>query len=180
MLRYALTALLGLAIAGCGHDDGHDHDEDGCHSHDDHDHDHAAKHGGHLHELGDHEGFLEVKVDHKAGTCEVWVYLGEEMTDASLKDAPVLNLKTKDGPKQLEATGSGAHWTFTDAALKDEPESARFVIAVGGKTYNTALDHDHDHEHDDDEGHAEDHDEHEDHDEDEGHGEDHDAHDKDG
>lgn len=178
MIRWITLTLLSLAVIGCGKDD-HDHDGEGC-GHDDHAHN--PKHGGHLIELGQHEGFLEVKVDHKAGKVMIWSYMGEEMKDTKLTTAPTLNLKTKAGPKQIKGAGSGHAWTFTDAALKDEPEGARFVIAIGGKTYNAKWedDHDHDHaDHDDDHDHDHEDGDHDDHDED-GHDHDDDDHKKDG
>ena len=137
-----------IALAACSYEkspdgEGEAHEE----------HAHAAKHDGTLIALGDHEGFLEFKLDHDAGALSVWVYMGEEMTPASLDAAPVLNMKTEAGPKQLTGKGSGGTWTFRDEVLKGEPEEARFRILVGGKTYSPEWEHDHDEE----EGH-EDHD----------------------
>jgi hypothetical protein len=108
------------------------------------------------------------KLDHGAGTLKVWIYLGEEMTDTRPAAAPVLNLMTKDGPKTLTAMEDDGAWVFADAALKGEPESARFRFTAGGKTYTPALQHAHDHEHDEDGG------EKHEHDGDEGHEHDHD------
>lgn len=153
-----LIALLGIAaLVACGEktekpaeDDGHDA------------HAHAAKHGGELIELGAHEGFLESKLDHGAGTLKIWIYLGEEMRDTRPAAAPVLNLMTKDGPKSLTAVEDDGVWVFADAALKGEPENARFRFTVGGKTYTPALahahDHAHEHEHDEDGGEKHEHD----------------------
>ena len=147
-----------LAFAGCS-----DEKEPATEG-DDEEHAHAAKHGGALLTLGEHEGFIEVKVYHDAGTLALWVYVGEEMKPGSLDSAPVLNMKTDNGPIQLTGKGSGDTWTFSDQALKGEPEGARFLVALGGKSYSPEWAHSH-------EGH-------EDHDEDEGH-EDHEGHDED-
>ena len=130
-----------VALVACG-EQGHDHDKGDGHE----GHAHAAKHGGDLIELGAHEGFLEVKLDHGAGTAKIWVYMGEEMTHARPAEAPVLNLVTEAGPKTLTAMLDDDVWVFADAALKKEPENARFRFTVGGKTYTPALEHGHEHE----------------------------------
>ena len=154
-----MTLLAAVALIACGEKKT---DEGG--GEDAHAHDHAAKHDGELMELGAHEGFLETKIDHGAGTLKVWIYLGEEMTDTRPAAAPVLNLMTKDGPKTLTAMEDDGAWVFADAALKSEPENARFRFTVGGKTYTPALEHAHDHEHahehdEDGDDHAHEHDE---------------------
>jgi len=136
---------LAVALIACG-EQGHDHEKG--EKHDDHEgHAHAAKNGGELFELGAHEGFLEAKLDHGAGTLKIWIYMGEEMTPARPAEAPVLNLVTKDGPKTLTAMLDDGVWVFADEALKSEPESARFRFTVGGKSYSPAMAHTHDHEH---------------------------------
>jgi len=149
MKKLILLPALLFALGACGGEKDHD-DHDG---HSEEEHGHAAKHGGDLIPLGEHEGFLEVKLDHDAGKLSVWVYLGEEMNAASLDRAPVLNLKTAAGPKQLTGEGSGGTWSFSDAALKSEPESAAFRIKMGGKTYSAAWEHHDDEDHEDHEGH---------------------------
>ena len=138
-----IALLAAAALVACG-DHGHDHGDEGGHD----DHAHSAKHGGELVELGAHEGFLETKIDHGAGTLKMWIYMGEEMVDTRPASAPVLNLVTKDGPKTLTAVEDGGVWVFSDPALKEEPENARFRFTAGGKTYTPALAHDHDHDHD--------------------------------
>jgi len=165
MTRFACF-LVAAALVACG-DAGHD-EKDG---HDGHDHDahaHEAPHGGTLAELGAHEGFAEFKHDESAGTVTIWVYLGEEMTATKPAEAPVLNLKTKDGPKSLTAKAMGDAWVFTDSSLKGEPEGARFRIVVGGRTYSPEMAHDHENHEGHDHG-GEDHEEHEDHEDHEGH-----------
>ena len=144
MKRLILLPALLFALGACGEEKGHD-EHDGP---DEDEHGHEAKHGGELIVLGEHEGFLELKVDHDAGKLSVWVSMGEEMNPATPDRAPVLNLKTADGPKQLTAEGSGDTWTFSDEALKGEPESARFRIVVAGKSFSPEWEQDHEgHDH---------------------------------
>ena len=133
-----LICLL-FALAACG-EHGHDHGTDDGH---DHVHHHSPKHGGHLTELGAHEGFLETKLDHDAGTLKVWIYLGEQMVDTRPAEAPVLNWMGDDGPRKLTAAQDGEAWVFADPVLKGEPKSARFRVTVGGKTYTPDFRHEH-------------------------------------
>jgi hypothetical protein len=161
---------IAVLIAGC--DDGHNHDgEDG---HDHAEHAHAAKNGGALRELGDHEGFAELKADHAAGTVTLWVYQGEEMTAAKITEAPMLNLKTGKEPVQIKGVSKGDTWVFAHDALKSEFESARLQLTMNGKSYTPEWKHDHDHADEHGEGEGHDH-------EGEGHGKDeHEGHDHDG
>ena len=166
MRKFLFLLPVALVLAACGDKETAD---GGKESEELDEHAHAAKHGGDLLELGAHEGFLEVKMDHDKGEVRVWAYLGEELMDTKLAQPPVLNFKADDKPMQLTAEAqSDGSWVFTSDALKSEPEGARFRVVVGGKTYSPEWahghqhDHDHDHEGHEDEGH-EDHD-HEDHD----------------
>ena len=168
-IRFWACFLIAGALVACGddghHEDGHDEPEGDDHS----EHAHASKHGGTPTELGAHEGFVYVKHDEKGGSVTIWIYLGEETVVTKPAEAPVLNLKTKDGPKSITATQMGDAWIFTDNALKGEPEGARFRIVVGGKTYSPEMAHDHDHDGDDHDG--------DDHDGDGHDGDDHEDHD---
>ncbi|MDH3592602.1 MAG: hypothetical protein OER88_12025 [Planctomycetota bacterium] len=137
MIRFFSLFTLCAALTACGGADQPKDDGHGAHAH-------SAKHGGELAELGDHEGFLESKLNHDAGTLHIWIYKGEAMTAAKPDSAPVLNLKGKDGPVKLTATDAGdGSWLFTSEILKGEPEAARFRIAMGGKTYTPGLAHKH-------------------------------------
>ncbi len=170
----AFLLVAGLFLGACGDKAADSDGEAEKHEeHDEHDeHAHAAKHGGDLLELGAHDGFLEVLLDHAAGTVTIWPYLGEEMKDVKLSKDPVLNFNSSNGPVQVTAKLTFGVWVFTHEALKGEPEGARFRIVMAGKTYNPAFDHAHDH--DEGEGHDE-HDEHEGHDHGEGEGHDEDG-----
>jgi len=168
-MKFLCALALAALVAGCG--DGRDNDgEEGC-GPEGHAGAHAAKNGGVLRELGDHEGFVELKVDHGKGVVTLWVYEGEEMSEATLAEAPVLNLKTNKGPQQLTGDGMGGVWVFKDDILKGEFESARLRMSMNGKSYTPEWTHghEHDHDHDEHEGHdhdGEDHEEHEGHDHD--------------
>ena len=161
MIRSLLILIpLALLFVGCGDKDA-DKAGDGAKDPEAHDdHAHAAKHGGTLLELGAHEGFLEVKLDHDTGTVTIWSYLGEELKETKLGDVPVLNFKAADKPMQLKGKlQSDGSWQFVDASLKGEPEGARFRIVMAGRTYSPEWGHTHDHEgHDHAEGEG--HDEH--------------------
>lgn len=102
-------------------------------------------HDGELIELGDHVAHLEVVHDEDAGTLVLYP-LDADLKPTTLTKAPVLNLQTSAGPKQLTATargGSQSEWQFKDASLKDEPEGARLRVVLGGVTYTPDLPHQH-------------------------------------
>ena len=85
----AFLLIAGLFLGACG-DKAADSDG-GTEKQEEHDeHAHAAKHGGDLVALGAHEGFIEVKLDHAAGTVTIWPYLGEEMKDVKLSKDPAV------------------------------------------------------------------------------------------
>jgi hypothetical protein len=107
-------------------------------------HSHDPQHGGHVVELGEHEGHLEIVHDDATGTLTAYVY------DADMKpvatEAPVINL-TK-GAVQIPMTplsGAGPKsdaWKATHDALKQEPEG-RLRVKIGDKTYQATLEHPH-------------------------------------
>ncbi len=108
---------------------------------------HAA-HGpndGELIELGDHVAHLEVVHDEDEGTILLYA-LDADLKPTTLTKAPVLNLQTSSGPKQLTATargGSQSEWQFSDASLKGEPEGVRLRVVLDGVTYTPDLPHHH-------------------------------------
>lgn len=126
-----------LFFVACGKDD-HDHDHENGREDDHH---HEARHGGDMVELGDHEGFMEVKIDHDAGTLTIWLS-GEDGALAADK-APVLSFVADGKPVQVEGKGSGDKWVFTHAGLKGEPEKVKFSVTASGKTFRPKFDHHH-------------------------------------
>jgi hypothetical protein len=126
----------------------------------DHDHEDAPEpaHGGEMVEVGEHVAFLEVSHDPKTGTLLVWSrdHDGEVL---GLKDAPKLNLKTKDGNRQIVMKaldlkdGTASAFEATGDCLKADPIDGRISVKIGDTQYQVAPepeghDHDHDHDHD--------------------------------
>lgn len=125
----------------------------------DHDHDHGKEtkgpHGGPIHELRDAgDTHVEVIHDKEAGSVAIHL-LGKDMkTPAVIKESPKINLRAKDGNKQIEmkpvapADGKASHFEATNEALKGEPLTGRISITLDdGKKYNVKLEsHGHDHE----------------------------------
>lgn len=109
-------------------------------------HDHAVHgpNGGDLAELGDHAAHLEVKQDEKGSQWVVYV-LDADLKPMAPDAAPILNLKTDDGPKQLTsvATEESHRFTFSDAVLGKHVDG-RFRVSVGGVEYAPDVPH-HDH-----------------------------------
>lgn len=139
MLLVASLALLGA----CGNGDhSHDHEKDTAATpgHAEH-----GPHQGELIELGAHVAHLEVLHDEDAGTITLYS-LDAELKPIALTKAPVLNLPTSAGQKQVVATargGSSSEWVFSDPALKGEPEGARLRVVLNGVTYTPDLPHHH-------------------------------------
>ena len=142
-----LGACLAL-LASCSDDeDSHDDGKDGsgAGAHEEH-----GPHGGELIELGEHVAHLEVVHDDDAGTITLYA-LDSDLQPTALAKAPVLNLMTSSGSKQVVATARGsaeAEWIFRDPELKGEPEGARLRVVLNGVTYTPDLPHHHD-DHDD-------------------------------
>ena len=140
MIKYLTTALvLSLFVFGCGeHHDHADPDGEGQEEHAEH----AAQHGGELTILGDHAAHFEVMHDDGAGTVTAWIYDGD-MKPAKPDEAPVFNFVTEDGPQSLTAVEKDGAWFFSHEALKGEPEKARFLLKLGGKSYSPEFAHKH-------------------------------------
>jgi hypothetical protein len=138
-MKYLTTALVfSLCLFGCEDHDHGDHAETGENEHADH----AAQHGGEISILGDHAAHLEVIHDDEAGTVTVWIFDGD-MKPAEPDAAPVFNFVTEEGPQSLEATKKEGAWVFSGEALKGEPQKARFLLKVGGKSYSPDFAHKH-------------------------------------
>lgn len=140
-----VVLFLAIGLTGCGKKD----EPPAGNPKDAHDHDqHAAPHGGELVELAGGTVHVEFVHDESAGTLTVHLLDGG-MKPISVSDAPVINLKTAAGPKQLTgvAVSGGAagasQWSFKDDALKGHPEGASLRLTVAGKTYSPELPHEH-------------------------------------
>ena len=140
VLPFVLPAIALLClVAGCGGNGEAEkaNGENGKKAHEE-----EGKHGGHLEPLGDDEAHVEMKVDHAAGTVQLWIYDGD-VNKCAADEAPVLNAKYASGLVRLTATAGGedCDWLIRDDALKAEPEQARFLLKIGGKTYTPELVH---------------------------------------
>lgn len=120
-------------------------------------HKHEAKgpHGGEIAEVGDKDDtHAELVHDEKAGKLTIYLLGKDQKTPVAIKDAPKINLKTKDGNKQIEMKaveakdGAASQYEATDEALKADPLDGRIVVTLAdGKKYNVSLKHEHEHEH---------------------------------
>ncbi len=108
--------------------------------------DHKPQHGGTILEVGEEAAHIEFVHDDKAGKITLYIMGGDAKTPVALKEAPLLNLKTKAGNKQLTTTGKDATWEAVDAALKEEPNGRIALTLPDGKKYNVTIEekaHDH-------------------------------------
>lgn len=131
-------------LAGGGHDhDGHDHGEE-----------QKGPHGGEIQEVGDKED-THAEIVHDSGAGKVILYLlgKDQKAPAAIKDTPKINLKTKDGNKQIEMKAVGAkdgktsQFEAVDEVLKADPLDGRIAITLGdGKRYNVKLNAHHGHD----------------------------------
>lgn len=112
-----------------------------------HEHGKKGPNGGALAEVGDPEDHhVEVVHDDKAGKLTVYCLLADQKTPYTPKEAPKLNLKTKDGNKQLVLAGAYSKWEVSDDVLKEEPNGRIVIVLPDGKKYNvTITDDGHDH-----------------------------------
>ncbi len=112
-------------------------------------HAHGGKgpNGGALVEVGDADDHhVEVVHDEKAGKLTLHCLLADQKTPYTPKEALKLNLKTKDGNKQIVMTGKDSKWEAIDDVLKEEPNGRVVVVLPDGKKYNVTLaDDGHDH-----------------------------------
>jgi hypothetical protein len=105
-------------------------------------HEHGGKgpHGGSIVEIGDKDDHhVEIVHDEKAGKLTAYFLLADQKTAFSVKDAPKLNLKTKDGNKQLEMKGADSKWEAADDVLKAEPNGRISLTLPDGKKYNVKI-----------------------------------------
>ncbi|NUN48357.1 MAG: hypothetical protein HUU15_05960 [Candidatus Brocadiae bacterium] len=141
--RLGIAALLCLALTACKEKkDDHAHKPGGGHDHGDHE---LGPHKGEIVDIADGAYHLEILHDHDGGHMTVWVLDGK-LEKTLQVPAPVVNLKTKDGPVQftLEAAspladGMAECWKGSHAGLKTDPWDGRVVIRIGDKTYQPPL-----------------------------------------
>lgn len=135
----ALLALAAFALIGRGAAAG------------EHKHEHGDKpgpNGGEIQEIGDKDDtHAELKHDHKNGKTTMWILASDMKTAVAIKDAPKINLKAKDGNKQIEMKplnakdGAASQWEASDENFKQDPLDGRISIQLNdGKKYNIKLD----------------------------------------
>lgn len=117
-----------------------------------HEHKHEkGPHGGAISEVGDKDDtHAEIVHDEKSGKLSLYL-LGKYMkAPVAIKDAPKINLKAKEGNKQIAMKvvdakdGVASHFEATDDALKADPLQGRIAITLGdGKSYHVNLSHEH-------------------------------------
>jgi len=119
----------------------------------DHMHEEAkGPHGGEILEIGDKEDHhLELLHDEKLGKVTLYLLAKDMKTAVAIKDAPKLNLKGKNGNKQIDTKaveakeGSASQFEATDEALKEEPDGRIAITLADGKKHNVNLKHEHEH-----------------------------------
>jgi len=100
--------------------------------------------GGHVVMLGEEAAYLEVKINHMAGTVTLWVFKDKKMEETiPIDEEPVFNIVTKAGPMQLVGEEYDDSWIFFDDVLKEEPKSARFRVKVNGNVFAPPFVHSH-------------------------------------
>ena len=140
-LLVTLMYVVGTFFTGCGANP--PATETGGQSHED---EHGkAPHGGEIITVGDDVLHLELVHDAEAGKITIYVYDGEVKNPLTLAKAPVINLTTPDGDKQLAVTGSGSQFAASDPALKIEPLAGRISLEYDGKPYQVSLADEHQH-----------------------------------
>ena len=136
-MKHLLCSLLVLAVA-CGKDND-DRENGGC---GETGHDHSAQHGGNVQVLGDHEGHVEMKVDHDATTITIWISDNDRKA-MGLDEAPVLTYVSMGDPAEVKGAGGPSKWTFKHDDFVGDIENAKFRLKIGGKTFTPRMAHDH-------------------------------------
>ena len=136
-MRLTTIALLTTCLVfGSCKDHGH-----GGNGEDHGSHDFKPQHDGggllYLANKADHKPFVELVHDETAGTLTLYTYDGDQKELAPEK-VPVLSFSEAKPPKQVEATGDGSVWVFTDDTLKEHPHGIRLKIKFPGENeYNS-------------------------------------------
>ena len=134
-LAFGILAFSGRALLSEEH--GHDHA-----------HGAAGPHGGEVQELGDPED-THVELVHDQANGKVTLYLlgKDQKTPVFIKQVPKVNLKAKDGNKQVEM--KAAQFEASDEGFKADPLDGRIAITlVDGKQYQIKFGQHEGHDHD--------------------------------
>lgn len=109
-----------------------------------HAHDHTpGPHGGEVQELGDKNG-THVEFVHDVANGKVTLFLlgKDRKTPVFVKQAPKVNLKAKDGNRQVEMVAS--QFEAFDEGFKASPLDGRIAVTLpDGKVYQVQLDEHH-------------------------------------
>lgn len=114
-----------------------------------HDHAHGAPgpHGGELQELGDKEDtHAELVHDQANGKITLYLLGKDQKTPVFVRQTPKVNLKAKEGNKQVEMTA--CQFEASDAGFKADPLDGRIAVTLpDGKQYQVKLDAHEGHDH---------------------------------
>ena len=118
----------------------------------------AADHG-HAHEEGTHGGLVvstqdgkahvEVAHDQAQGRIDLYILDEDSSTSLPIADAPRINLKTANGPVQIQtipvgAAGTASQFGATNRAFESDHLEGQLVLLAHGKQYLVTLpEHDH-------------------------------------
>lgn len=106
-------------------------------------------HGGEVLVLGTGEVHVEFTHDDQQGRIDLYLTGADCTTAMEVADAPAVNLKTAEGPRQLATRPAGgsapaSHFEVTDPLLADHHLDGQLVIQALGKQYFAAMpDHEH-------------------------------------
>ena len=146
-----------LLLAGCGGDPGGEggapaaaDDAGDGHAHE------VGPNGGEVLALANGEVHVEFLHDDRGARIDLYFLGADGKTALEVPDAPKVNLKTAEGPKQLSTRPVGgsaptSHFEVTDPLLADHHLDGQLLIRVLGKEYFEAFPS---HEHEDDAAHT--------------------------
>lgn len=143
-LKVTLVLVAAMLLAGRAYSEVHEeHDEK------------PGPNGGEVQEIGNKDDtHVELIHDHKNGKTTLWLLANDVKTPVAIKEAPKINLKAKDGNRQIEMKpvnakdGVASQWEASDEGFKQDPLDGRIAIKFAdGKQYNVKLDAHHGHDH---------------------------------
>jgi hypothetical protein len=146
-----LSLLCLFVVPGCGKsgtDQGASKDVTTTGADDAHGHAHLeGPHGGTLLDVGDHAAHLEFIHDHENGKCVLHVIGADMTTPLNADNPPLINIKTANGPKQIQSRAVEGASTFEaeDPDLMADALDGQIVLAANGKKYYVPLPDTHDH-----------------------------------